>query len=161
MGFITVDHSKAQQGRFLPPEGIYECLIASAVLNTTNGGTEYLKIKLTIRGDVPQAFPGETIEWPVWRKKEPTQLDPDGFPLGTIQNISRVVKFENGQSFDTFDDWTKAITGKPIRVDIKHKEYNGNTNAQVAYVYETEYPNITLKEQGFVPVEVSDEELPF
>jgi hypothetical protein len=160
MGFITVDHSNAQQGRFLPPEGVYECMIASAVLNTTNGGTEYLKIKLTIRGDVPQAFPGETIEWPVWRKKEPTQLDPDGFPLGTIQHISRVVKLENGQIFDTFDDWTKAITGKPIRVEIKHDEYQGNVRAKVAYVFETEAPNVSLSALGFVAV-ATDEELPF
>ena len=161
MGFIKVDHNQARQGRFLPPEGIYECLIASAGLNTTNGGTEYLKIKLTIRGDVPQAFPGETIEWPVGGKKS-EHSDPDGFPQpGTIQHISRVVKFERGQILH-FRRLDKGQYRKPIRVDINTGAKTASDKTpRVAYVYETEYPTSRLKEQGLCRVPVSDEEFPF
>ena len=160
MGFMTVDHSKAQQGRFLAPEGTYECIISAARINKTQKGTEYLQINLSIREDVEQPCAGENIEWPVWKKKEPTRNDPNGFPQGTIQHISRVVKLENGLSFDTFDDWTRAIQGKPIRVEIRHEEYNGSTRARVSYVYATEHPEVSLRDQGFVPVD-ADEELPF
>lgn len=160
MGFMTVDHSKAQQGRYLAPEGIYECMISAVRFNVTKRGTEYLQIILSIREDVEQEGAGEHIDWPVWRKKEPTRNDPDGFPLGTIQHISRVVNLPNGVSFETFDDWTKAITGKPIRVEIKHEEFNGSTQAKVSYVHETEHPGIDPKCLGFVPV-APDEDLPF
>lgn len=160
MGFMTVDHSKAQQGRYLPPEGIYECLIKEVKFDTTKGGTEYLHISLEVRDDVQQEGQGESIDWPVWRKKEPTRNDPAGFPAGTIQHISRVVKFDNGVNFETIDDWMKALTKKPIRVEIKHDEYQGNVRAKVAYVYETEAPEISLSAQGFVAV-ATDEELPF
>lgn len=160
MGFLTIDHTKAQQGRFVAPEGIYECMINSAGLNTTMGGTEFLGIKLSIRGDVAQDYAGERIDWPVWRRKNPSASDPDGFPLGTIQHISRVTGLPNGQDYATFEDWTKAITGKPIRVEIRHEEYNGREQARVAYVYETEHKDISIAGKGFVPVD-DDEDFPF
>ena len=160
MSFMTVDHSKAQQGRYMPPEGEYECLIQEAKYDTTRGGTEYLRITLRIREDVEQEGQGETIDWPVWKKKQPTSKDPEGFPAGTIQHISRVVNFENGTSFDSIDDWMRALAKKPIKVEIRHEEYQGNTNARVRYVHETEYSNVSLSAQGFVAVD-PDEEMPF
>lgn len=159
MAFVTIDHSKAQQGRYMPPEGVYECLIKNAQNSMTRNGTEYLQINLTIRDDVAQEGAGETIDWPVWRKKAPTRNDPDGFPAGTIQHISRVTGLANGTNFETIDDWMRALSNKPIRVEIRHEEYNGNTRARVSYVHETEQPDISPQAQGFV--EVKDGELPF
>ena len=159
MGFITVDHNKAQQGRYMAPEGIYECLIHEAKFDKTAKGTEYIHITLGIRDDVPQEGQGENIDWPVWKKKEPSRQDPNGFPAGTIQHISRVVKLANGADYATIDDWFKAITRKPIRVEVKHEEYLGTTRARVGYVYETEHPKVSLAGQGFV--QVGEDDLPF
>lgn len=160
MSFLTIDHTKAQQGRYMPPEGQYECLIKEAKYDQTQKGTEYLRITLDIRDDVSQEGMGETIDWAVWKKREPARVDPAGFPLGTIQHISRVVGFDNGQSFGTIDEWMKALVKKPIRVEIRHEEYNGTARARVGYVFETEHPDISLSTQGFTPV-ATDEELPF
>jgi len=158
-GFITVDHSKAGQGRWVTPEGFYECLIDSAKYARTGKGTDYLSISLSVRRDVEQAGAGEAIDWPVWKKKEPTRNDPEGFPAGTIQNLSRVAGIPNGQAFETIDEWMRAIAKKPIRVEIRHEEYNGETRSRVAYIYVSQAPAPPLQSQGFV--EVEDDDLPF
>lgn len=159
MAFITVDHSKARQGRWVAPEGFYECIIGAAKISRTNKGTEYLQISLGVRADVEQEGAGEVIDWPVWKKREPTRNDPGGFPAGTIHHLSRVAGIPNNQNFETIDEWMRAITRKPIRVEIRHEEYNGETRAKVAYIYDSQAPAPSLQSQGFV--EVKDEDLPF
>ena len=162
MSFFKTDHSKAQQGRYMPPEGFYECAIQDAKFDITRSGTEYLHIVLAVRDDVEQEGQGEFIDWAVWRKKTPTSHDPDGFSVGQIQQISRVTGMENGVAFDTIDDWMRALRGRLIRVEIKHEEYKGNTNAKVAYCYESEHLAVVVSDQannGFVKVD--DEDLPF
>ncbi|MHC1785456.1 MAG: DUF669 domain-containing protein [Christensenellales bacterium] len=154
---FTVNHSQASQGRFVAAEGIYECLIKGAKRAETRGGTAYLQLELFIREDIAQQSQGEVIEWPVWRKKEPGRSDPEGFPIGTIQHISRIAGFENGQEFPTLDAWLLALTGRPIRVEIKHEEYNGSTQARVWKVYESQKPAV---QAGFVAVDPG-EEMPF
>lgn len=159
MGFMTVNHEQAQQGRYMAPEGDYECVITEAKYDKTRGGTEYLHIVLQIRDDVAQEGRGETIDWPVWKKKQPTRNDPDGFALGTIQQISRVAQLPNGQDYPTIDDWMRALNHKPIKVQVKHETYNDHLNARVGFVYPTEHPEMSSSAQGFV--EVNEEDLPF
>lgn len=159
MSFVSVDHSKAQQGQFTPEPGLYECVIASAKLATTRNGAEHISLTLEIRDDVPQDGQGESFNWPLWKKKQPRPSDPAGFHAGTIHSISRVVGLENGKSYDTIDDWLRAIIRKPIRVEVRHEEFNGRTQARVSYCFETEHPNLSAAAQGFV--QVDDEELPF
>lgn len=159
MAFVKVDHSKAQQGRFIPEEGIYECVIANAKLASTRSGTEHISIDLEIREDVPQEGQGETFNWPVWRKREPKSIDPDGFPAGSIHAISRVTGLPNDSEYATIDDWLRAIIRKPIRVEVRREEFNNRTQARVSYCYETEHPNLSASAQGFI--QVDDEETPF
>ena len=158
MSFLKIDHEKAQQGRYMPPEGSYECLIKMAKYNMTRNGTEYLHIALLVRDDVEQEGMGESIDWSVWRKRSPGRHDPDGFAAGTIQHISKVVGFENGMEFATIDDWMRALKGRTVRVEIKHEEYNDRVRARVAYSYETEHPEVKSG-SDFAPVD--DEDLPF
>jgi len=158
MSFLKIDHEKAQQGRYMPPEGQYECLIKMAKYSMTRNGTEYLHIALLVRDDVEQEGMGESIDWSVWRKRSPGRHDPDGFAAGTIQHISKVVGFENGMEFATIDDWMRALKGRTVRVEIKHEEYNDRVRARVAYSYETEHPEVKSG-SDFAPVD--DEDLPF
>lgn len=159
MSFMQVDHNKAQQGSYMPPEGIYEVIISSMQYNVTQSGTEYLQVKLDIRTDVMQEGMGESINWPIWRKKEPTPMDPDGFPSGVIQSLSRCAGLENGKSYPTMDAWINDLLRKPLRVEIKHNEWNGRVRPRVSYIYETEYPDVRAEAAGFVPVD--DAEMPF
>lgn len=146
---FTINHAEASQGRYVAPEGNYECIISGAQYATTKGGTDFIAIALEIRRDVQQAGQGETIEWPVWKRKEPAKSDPEGYPSGTIQHISRMVKLENGKKYSSLDDWMEDIIKKPIKVTVKHDEYNGNTRAKVAYVYEAEYPVLDAEDLPF------------
>ena len=62
----------------------------------------------------------------------------------------------NGTKLAGMDDLLQAWTGKTLKVDIRHKERNGYTNADVGYVYPSDYPDM---EEGFVAVD--DGDLPF
>jgi len=158
-GFITVNHEKGQNGRWLAPEGFYECIINSAKITQTGKGKDYLQIILGVRADVEQEGAGEVIDWPVWKRREPTKNDPGGFPAGTIHYLSRVAGILNGQNFETIDDWMRAITKKPIRVEIRQVVYNGDIRARVAYIYDSQARVPSLQSQGFI--EVKDDDLPF
>ncbi len=126
----------------MPPEGDYEVTIESAAQNETRNGAQFLDLKLLIRPDVNQDGQGETIQYQVWRKKKPRTNDPDGFPIGTIQNVSKCVGFENGVSFASLDEWLDALVDKAIKVTVRHEEYNGTTSARVGYVNPSESPYV-------------------
>lgn len=159
MAFVKINHDEARQGPYMPPEGFYEVIIASMQYAATNSGTEYLRVKLDIRADIAQEGAGESIDWPIWRKKEPTPRDPDGFPNGTIQAISRCAGLESGVEYANMDAWINALLQRPIRVEIRHNEWQGRVRAQVSYLHETEHPVVNPTPKGFIAV--SDEEVPF
>ena len=54
------------------------------------------------------------------------------------------------------DELLQVWTGRGIKVEIKHNERNGYTNADIARIYPSEHPDIR---QGFIAVE--DGDLPF
>ena len=74
----------------------------------------------------------------------------------------------DGQSYNTIEQWMAALNNKPILIDVKHEEYNGNTNAVVKYMSETKVPQVNHKfgeRQQSTPIagftQVEDEDLPW
>jgi len=152
---FSIDHTKASQGRYMPPEGAYEVVIASIRENQSRNGARYLDVKLVIRSDVLQEGQGESFQHAIWRKKAPGPSDPEGFPQGLIQNISKCVGIDNGMNFTSLTEWMECLPGRPIRVTIRHEEYNGAMQARVAYIHPPEIPY----EPGATAI--SPEDLPF
>lgn len=150
---ITIDHEQATQGRYLLPEGTYEALISEAKFDTTNGGTVFIRLKLQIREDVRQNEAGQSIDFPIWKLKAPASKDPDGYSNARLQMISRCCGLPNGLKLEGMDELLQAWTGKALKVEIKHKERNGYTNADVGQVYPSDHPDI---KQGFVAVDAGD-----
>ena len=155
---ITIDHNQAAQGKYLVAQGTYETLISEAKFDTTNGGTEFIRLALQIREDIPQSEAGVSIDFPLWKLKAPASKDPDGYSNSRLQHISRCCGLPNGTKLEGMDDLLEAWTGKTLKVDIKHKERNGYTNADVGHVYPSDHPEI---KQGFVAVDDDDGDLPF
>ena len=153
---ITINHEQAAQGKYLVPEGTYEALISEAKFDTTGSGTEFIRLRLQIREDIPQSEGGQSFDWPIWKLKAPASTDPGGYSNARLQNISRCAGLANGTELEGMDDLLQAWTGKAIKVEIKHNERNGYTNADVGYIYPSEHPDIR---QGFIAVE--DGDLPF
>lgn len=156
MAFV-INHEEAQQGRYLAPEGDYEVVVAEAKFDRTFGGKDYIKLTLRIREDLEQEGLGETIEFPIWKRRDPTTKDPDGYPNGTLQMLSRCAGLDNGLKLNGLDDLLDAWTNKPLKVTVKHDTYNDVTRAKVSYVYPSDHPEVKA---GFVKVD-DDEPLPF
>jgi hypothetical protein len=153
---FTTDYNKAQQGAYVAPEGDYETTIEQADFDKTSTGKAYIKLMLRIRNDIVQEGQGELIKHALYKRKEPTPNDPEGYGLGQVNQLSKVTDIGNGKSFSSLDEWLHALVGKPLRVTIKHEDFNGSTSAKVSYVYASNFPTVT---QGFIAV--NDGEVPF
>jgi hypothetical protein len=153
---FKVDHQQAGQERYLPPEGDYEVAIGAVKRAVTGKGTEYIDITLRIRDDVKQEGAGKRFDYPLYRLREPTPVDPDGYPNSKVQRLSLACGISNGTSFDSIDEWMKALEDKNLRVTVRHEIYNDRPVARVAYLYASKVPG----GNGFVQVD-DNEDLPF
>ena len=49
---FTTNYENVGTGSGLLPEGLYECVIKSAAIDTTKNGTEYFDVRFVIRNDI-------------------------------------------------------------------------------------------------------------
>ena len=131
--------------RDILPEGEYECMILSAFLNATQGGTQYFSIKMVIRNDVPQNHQNRFIYHAIWQRKPEKQTEEDkmvnGFSFKQLMNLSRAAGIPKGKSYNTLDDLGTDLKGKCIRVTLGHDEWNGEKRERVKWSNETKYPD--------------------
>lgn len=162
--------------RDILPEGEYECMILSAFLNATQGGTQYFSIKMVIRNDVPQNHQNRFIYHAIWQRKPEKQTEEDkmvdGFSFKQLMNLSRAAGIPKGKSYNTLDDLGADLKGKCIRVTIGHNEFNGETREQVKWSNLTKFPSCkhkmpvtnaepALKVQEVSESSIDDDDLPF
>ena len=69
MSFAT-NYNGISNSDNLLPEGKYECIIKSAFVNVTSGGTVYYSVQLIIRNDVPGKYHDRRIYHKIWMKKK-------------------------------------------------------------------------------------------
>ena len=159
---FEVNHDDAQSGNSLMKEGDYEIIVKQAFENATKGGTVYISIPLIVRNDVDQQYKNKHIFHSVWKSK-----DTGEYNTGMLNTICKALKIPNGTKFKDLEELLAALVGKTAMVTIKHKEYNGEKQENVAYWNETKFPeckhvfkNNEAVQTGFFPVE-SDDDLPF
>lgn len=153
MAGFSVDYSKASSTHNVP-DGEYETTISSAAWAKTSKGTEYIQLKLAVRGDVAQPEQGETIEYPLW-KSQPEYRKPsdiNGIPAWRIHAVSKAVQLPDGEQIQSIDDWFRLITGKPVCVTTKQDEQG---RARVQRVEASKQPDVKA---GFVAI---DDDTPF
>jgi hypothetical protein len=152
---FAVNHAQASQGKYLPPEGTYEVIIDKAEEKTTAmSGKRLINFAFEIRSDVMQDEQGQAFEYGMFPLNKPTVNDPEGYRLGTIQMICKCIGIPEGMNFGSLAEWLDAITHMPIKVEVKHREYNGQDQINVNYL-PTEFPVVSA---GTV---VDPDELPF
>ena len=129
----------------LLPEGEYECVIKSAFVNATSGGTLYYSVQFIVRNDIPDEYHDRRIYHKIWMKKEINQTEADkkigGFSYKQIMNLCRAAGLENGKSYESLDDLGKDLESKCVLVTIGISEYNGSKRNVVKWTNSTKYPN--------------------
>jgi hypothetical protein len=153
---FKIDHTQATTDRYLPPEGEYEVSVETAKTSVTGKGTEYIDITLRIRDDIKQEGAGRRFQYPIYKLREPTPVDPDGYPNNKVQRLSKGCGIGNGTTFESIEGWMAALVGKNLRVTVRHETYNDRVQPRVAYINESKIPGGT----AFLQVD-DDEEMPF
>lgn len=143
MGFKS-NWNEATQGSSIKPEGDYECLIAKVEERVTKNGKENLNISMVIRNDVEQNYKNGCIFDTLWKKKEPTNADLQvkGYSYGQIMALGKAAGLPDGKEYDSLEQFCGELVNKPMRVTIKHEEYNGKTQERVSWRNPTKYPTV-------------------
>lgn len=132
MAFGT-NYKDIPQGGGLVPQGNYEAIITNAEIRETKNGKRKVGLTLTIRNDIQQGCQNRVLFIDIWHKREPTPADDqvDGFNFAQLMAVSRAAQIPDGQSFDTLEQFLRALCGRCLIATVKHETYNGNTTARV------------------------------
>ena len=172
MAFFTVGKVEKKNSYEPIPQGYYEMNIKSVSKDATKGGTEYLSIVLRVRDDLDQALPETNGKYhnrivfaKVWKDK---QTDYTQYKQSDLTFITVAAGYEPGTKFDTFEQFTDALTGKNVRVQVVIDEdtYQGKTtkrNQVWASGFEpTQFPTQAQPQPQAQPqAQVNDNDLPF
>ena len=145
-------------------EGEYEVVIKVATQDAAaKSGTEFLNIQMQIRSDIEQPHKNQMIFYSIWHLKNPAPSDPGGFSGRNIQQMSKAVLIPTGAQIATLDDWLKLITGRPVRVKVKHEMYQEQKQVRVAWVNESKQPNVKANPtpSDAVYEQIDDSDVPF
>lgn len=148
MGFKS-NYENVSQGT-LKPEGDYECIIQKIEERTAQSGKQNLNISLVIRNDVQQGFKNGIIFHTIWKKKEPSQLDEQvkGYNFNQIMALGKAAQLPEGRDYDTLNDFCEDLVNRPVKVRLKHEEYNGKTYERVHYLNPTAFPQVRHTAKG-------------
>lgn len=132
MAFGT-NYEGIPQGGGIVPEGPYETIITNAEIRQTQNGKYKVGFMLTIRNDIQQNCQNRVLFMDIWRKKEPTPADEqvDGFNYAQLMAVSRAAQIPSGQSFESLQQFLRALCGRCLIAMVKHDTYNGTTSAKV------------------------------
>lgn len=132
MAFGT-NYEGIPQGGGLVPQGNYEAIITNAEIRQTRNGKFKVGLTLTIRNDIQQECQNRVLFIDIWRKREPTPADDqvDGFNFAQLMAVSRAAQIPSGQSFESLEQFLRALCGRCLLAVVKHETYNGETTAKV------------------------------
>lgn len=187
MGFKSNYSQSSQRFDNLKPEGEYECIIVKIEKKTTRNGAKGLNFSMVIRNDVEQGYKNAYIFHTVWKKRSPSMYDEqvNGYNFGQLMAIAEACRLNDNKEYNTLEDFLTELDKKPLRVVLKHDDFNDKIYEKVDFVTPTAYPEVRHKfketvssntyatqtqSQSFanktldVPYEedeISDEDLPF
>lgn len=130
MALFTTNYKDLGQHDLIPA-GQYECFITDTHPDSTPGGTEYISMNLRIRKDLDKALPNtngkqhnRVIFANIWRRKATGKYSSED-----LNCIMRAAGYPEKTVVKSWDDWTKKLVGKPVRVtvSITKDTYKGET----------------------------------
>ena len=144
MGF-TNDYSQAQDFSGVKPEGDYEVLIVKAEEKQTKNGKTGLNLKMVIRNDVDQKFQNGYLFHTLWKRKEPTAADlqVNGYGFGQVMALGKAAGLPDGKDYASLAYFLADLIMKPVRVRLKHEEYNGTVQERVDCINPSSFTKIS------------------
>jgi single-stranded DNA-binding protein len=171
MSFFKVDHKEAKGGAFEPVKpGMYEVIIEKAEYKVSSGGNDMIKLQMVIRDDVGQEFQKRKL------------FDNIVFADNTawkVQQFLKAVALPDGTEIADIDHCIELVSYKPVKLKVKHEEYQGKTQERVDFYEESDHglgggasnqgsPFGNSSNEGNDPfannggsIDISDDDLPF
>lgn len=141
-------------------DGTYETVITKFEENTTQGGTEYVDARLTIRNDIDQKYKNNIVFHRIWKTKATGQYN-----IKFFNTIGAAAQLQQGKQYSSLEELLKDFLGKPVRVTVKNEtsENNGKTyeNLNVKRWEKTKFPELAHKfktEDGSNPFAANEQE---
>jgi len=130
-------------------------MISDTEVRTSDKGTKYIAMAMTIRDDVPEQRPYAGRR--VFHRLSFTEKTE-----GIVHGFLKTIGTPPGTEFKSYEEMAKYFLGKTLRVKVSQREYNGKIVNDVTSVKESQHP-ITKTENPFgeSPVNINDDDLPF
>jgi single-stranded DNA-binding protein len=157
MGF-KIDYNNTGAEPVKPGE--YEVVPSAYDISTSTNGNQKVTFNYEIRSDVDQPAQGQEIRYDNFTVTDNA--------MWRFNQAAKAVGIPDGLDMDA-TKFAEAFKGKPLRVVVGEREYNGNKYPQVKLFKESEAsgkPNIqNSKDDPFAsdgkPIDISDDDLPF
>lgn len=147
MSLFSVNYEAADQFSSIE-DGTYEVFVSYAEQSASQGGTDFLDIRLKVRDDFTQKFRNNLIFDKVWINKQTLQ-----YPEWALQRYAKAVGIPENVEVQSIEHFLELIKGKTLKVTVKNEqsEYNGKT-----------YDNLNIKkmEQSTLPAYAGQVEAP-
>ena len=140
MGF-SINYSELND---LLPEGTYEALITTASEEIDRQMRARLNFMLTIRNDVQQKCQNRTMFRSMYKSKEPKPVDEqtDNYNYDMLMRIGGAAKLPENKTYNSIAEFLNDLVNRPVKIDVHHKDFNGNKSAEIKKWYASDKPEI-------------------
>ena len=145
MSGFKVDHSQGEGFEIVKP-GEYEVTAVNFTLDKAKSGNNRVIVDYEIRSDVDQPCQGQKILYDNF-----TVVDN---AMWRFHQASKAAQFPDGKEFGSYKEWANELMGKPLRLVVGEREYNGKKYPEVKGFKVSE---VMAPEQ----VNISDDDTPF
>lgn len=156
---FKVNYDEVVEFKDIEP-GEYEVIVVQSIENVTPNGAQHMDIQLVIRNDIEQKFKNQRLFHKVFQSKADQTYHP-----GFVNQMAKAFQIPDGKQFNSVEDILNEFKGKPAKVRVENREYNGKTYTDVKQWYITSFPQINhqFKENEKVQDfhQVSNSDIPF
>lgn len=148
--------------------GVYEAVIQNTSEEFTQGnGTRYMAVSMVIRNDIQQKCQDKKIEYRIWTTSKPEAKTIEGYVEYSLALMSKACRLPEQIDVNSVNELSKLWIGKPVRITVGQREYNGKTYIEISKVEESnliqvnhKYKSANNNTNTFVPNN-NDDTIPF
>lgn len=148
--------------------GVYEAVIQNTSEEFTQGnGTRYMAVSMVIRNDVQQKCQDKRIDYKIWTTSKPETKTIEGYVEYSLALMSKACRLPETINVNSVNELSKLWIGKPVRITVGQREYNGKTYIEISKVEESgniqvnhKYKSANNNNNTFIPNNNNDN-IPF